>query len=307
MRIRRRFLGTSDLGTSLPRGTPVVQARRLRLTIRGRVVCDGIDLDVTAGELLVLAGPNGAGKSTLLGALAGDLRPSAGETILFGRPAWRWTPIELARRRALLPQRVSVTFPFTVEQIIRMGRAPWARTPAEDDDDRIVREVLERYEIGHLSGRAYTTLSGGEQARVAMARVDAQRTSLVLLDEPTAALDIRHQQLVLQRARALAADGAAVVVVLHDLNQAGWCADRIALLDEGRVATLGPVNSVLTPGTLSAVYRYPIEVHQRSGTSSPLVIPKVPDRVHPGTRSACATSPQNIQEHYQHTKEHLPI
>ncbi len=138
-----------------------------------------------AGEVLALVGPNGAGKSTLLAALAADLPAAAGVVRVCGRPAADWPAAELALRRAVLPQSAALSFPFAVEDVVRMGRAPWAGTRLADDDDRIVRESMAATEVADFAVRPFSALSGGERARVALARVLAQRAPLLLLDEPT--------------------------------------------------------------------------------------------------------------------------
>jgi iron complex transport system ATP-binding protein len=240
----------------------------------GRAVVSGIDLEVRAGEVVALVGPNGSGKSTLLAALARDLPLTAGAVTLDGAPLHGWTPTELAMRRSVLPQHPIVTFPFTVGQIVRMGRAPWAGTEHAADDDRAVVAALDETDVRLFRRRQYTSLSGGEQARVMLARVLAQHTQLLLLDEPTAALDLHHQEMVLETIRSRATAGDAVLVVLHDLGSAGACADRIALLSEGHLAACGPPSDVLDPGLLSEVYRHDVEVITHPATGELLVLPR---------------------------------
>lgn len=270
----RWFAGRSrTLPGPVAEGTAYARARGLGVRLGGRTVLDGVDLEVTAGRVLALVGPNGAGKSTLLAALAADLPATAGEVRIDDRPAPAWTAPELALRRAVLPQSAALSFPFTVEEVVRMGRAPWAGTPREDEDGAAVAEAMAATEVAGFAGRPFSALSGGERARVALARVLAQRAPLLLLDEPTAALDLRHQELVLRVCRERAAAGAAVAVVLHDLGLAGAYADRAALLHDGTVAAQGPPAEVFEAELLSRVYRQPVEVigHPRTGT--PLVMP----------------------------------
>ncbi|MFJ5288719.1 heme ABC transporter ATP-binding protein [Streptomyces sp. NPDC088348] len=231
---------------------------------------------VRAGELLALVGPNGAGKSTLLAALAADLPATEGAVRVDGRPAASCPAAELALRRAVLPPSADLSFPFPVEEVVRMGRAPWAGTERADDDDQAVTDAMAAAEVGGLAVRPFPSLSGGERARVALARVLAQRAPLLLLDEPTAALDLRHQELVLRICRERAAAGCAVVVVLHDLGLAAAYADRAAVLHEGRIAADGPPSRVFTTELLSRVYRQPVEVLPHPGTGAPLVIPERP-------------------------------
>ncbi|PJI93723.1 heme ABC transporter ATP-binding protein [Luteimicrobium subarcticum] len=267
---------TADDGlppSSHPAGTLLAQVTGVRLERGGRLVLDDADLAVRAGEVHALLGPNGAGKSTLLGVLTGDLVPEAGTVTVDGREVGAWHPTGLARRRAVLLQQVTVSFPFTAEEIVRMGRAPWARTAAEDDDDDAVASAMAAVDVTHLAARTVPSLSGGERARVALARVLAQRTGVLLLDEPTAALDLGHQELVLQLAREHARAGGAVVVVVHDLGLAAAYADRVTVVSEGRVRACGPTREVLTASLLSDVWRFPVEVLEHPHGGAPLVVP----------------------------------
>ncbi|QXE37186.1 heme ABC transporter ATP-binding protein [Streptomyces sp. GMY02] len=263
-----------SLPAPVPSGTPLVEARDLHVRLGQREVLAGVGLAARAGEVLALVGPNGAGKSTLLAALAADLRPDRGEVRIDGRPAQEWSAPELALRRAVLPQAAALSFPFPVAEVVRMGRAPWAGTPLEDEDETAVAAAMAATEVTGFAARPFSALSGGERARVALARVLAQRAPLLLLDEPTAALDLRHQELVLRICRERAAAGDAVVVVLHDLGLAAAHADRAAVLHEGGVAAEGPPAEVFGAGLLSRVYRQPVEVLPHPRTGVPLVIPE---------------------------------
>ncbi|RBM15910.1 heme ABC transporter ATP-binding protein [Streptomyces sp. PT12] len=284
--MRRRLARVLAGGGPAPPDAPVpgltlAAAKGLTVRLGGRTVLDGVDLGVAAGEVLALVGPNGAGKSTLLAALAADVAPDEGEVTLAGRPAHAWRAPELAMRRAVLPQMSTLAFPFTVSEVVRMGRAPWARTPAREEDDAAVAEAMEDAEVTAFHDRPFAALSGGERARVALARVLAQRAPLLLLDEPTAALDLRHQELVLRVCRERAARGPGVVVVLHDLGLAAAWADRAAVLDGGRIAADGSPADVLTEELLSAVYQHPVEVLPHPRTGARLVVPRRPGRPAP--------------------------
>jgi iron complex transport system ATP-binding protein len=257
-----------------PSGAVLVAAEGVVVELGGRRILDGVDVAVHAGEVVALVGPNGAGKSTLLGVLSGDLAPSAGRVVVDGTDVKGWRDHELALRRAVLPQQVAVSFAFRVVDVVRMGRAPWAGLPDDERDDDIVRESLVRTDALHLAPRSFPSLSGGERARVALARVLAQRTQVVFLDEPTAALDVHHQELVLEQARACADRGDAVVVVLHDLGLAAAHADRVVVIADGRVVADGGPGDVLRPELLSAVYHHDIEVFHHPVTGELLVLPR---------------------------------
>jgi iron complex transport system ATP-binding protein len=268
-----RWSRRPELPERVPDGGALVASAGLGVELSGRSVLADVDVEVRAGELLALVGPNGAGKSTLLAALVGDVAPCAGSVLVDGRAPGEWSHVELAMRRAVLPQHVAVSFPFEVRDVVRMGRSPWAGTPREDDDDEIVRVALAEADVTDLRRRRVPTLSGGERARVALARVLAQDTQLLLLDEPTAALDVHHQELVFDVARARVRRGDGVVTVVHDLGLAAAHADRVALLAQGRLVAAGPPAEVLRPELLSEVYRHEIEVVAHPVTGALLVLP----------------------------------
>lgn len=253
-------------------GVISLRAQGVSVELGGRRVVDSVNLEVPGGVVLALVGPNGAGKSTLLSVLSGERAPSWGGVYLNNRPIRDIDSLELARLRAMLTQDNAVSFPFLVGQVVEMGRSPWVHTGDHDKDTAVIAEALERTDVSHLLGRRFTQLSGGERARVSLARVLAQDTPVVLLDEPTAALDLRHQEDVLRIARELAREGRAVVVVLHDLSLAGAYADRVALLENGRLRALGTPLEVLTEQLVSDVYRVPVEILVRDGR--PLVLPR---------------------------------
>lgn len=254
-------------------GEAVITARGIRVRRDEREILSEIDLDVRAGEVLALVGPNGAGKSTLLSVLSGDLKPNDGTVELLGRPVGAYRALELARRRAVLTQANAVSFPFRVIEIVQMGRSPWLRTAELAEDQLAVMTAIEVTDITHLLGRRFTSLSGGEQARVSLARVLAQTTPIVFLDEPTASLDLRHQEEIMRLARHLAADGRAVVVVVHDLSLAGAYADRIALLDHGRLDAVGTPLGVMTADRVGRVYGLEVQIHRLGASDRPIVLP----------------------------------
>ena len=251
--------------------TARLECRGVGYRLGSRWLVSDVTLTAEPGEVLALAGPNGAGKSTLLGLLAGDLRPSAGQVLLGGRDVQTYAAPELARLRAVLPQTSVVSFAFTARQVVELGRAPWCRGPG-GDDAAAVDAAMAAVDVAALADRTYLSLSGGEAARVCFARVLAQDTPVVLLDEPTASLDLRHQVRAMVVARRLAAEGRAVVAVLHDLNLSAAHADRIALLAHGRLAAVGAPAEVLTEAGLSAVYGHPVAVVAHPHRNRPLVL-----------------------------------
>jgi iron complex transport system ATP-binding protein len=240
-------------------------ATGVSVTLGGSRILDDVDLTCPGGELVALVGPNGAGKSTLLAALAGDLPLESGAVELDGVPVRERSARELARSRAVLPQRQTLAFGFPVREVVRMGRSPWHRTERAADDERVIDQALQRAGVDDLAARLFPTLSGGEQSRTSFARILAQQTPVLLLDEPTAALDIRHQEAVLSVAREAARAGSAVVVVLHDLSLAAAYADRVVVLSRGRLRATGPPGEVLTSGLLTEVYEHPVEVVEHRG------------------------------------------
>ncbi|GGD90388.1 heme ABC transporter ATP-binding protein [Microbacterium murale] len=254
-----------------------VRLRSAEVTVRvagGRAILEDASIDVNPGEIHALVGPNGAGKSTLFGVLAGDIAPETGAVEIDGRSITDIRPRELARTRAVLLQENAVSFPFSAEQVVRMGRAPWARTEYENDDDTLIAAAMSAMEIDGLAQRSVSSLSGGERARVAIARVLAQATPIMLLDEPTASLDLKHHEDVMRLARATADAGTAVAVVLHDLNAALAHADRLTLLASGRVIASGPPAEVLTAERIAEVYGQAVDVFPHPITGVPLVVPR---------------------------------
>jgi iron complex transport system ATP-binding protein len=260
--------------------TPAVQRgaelRAVTVEVAGRRILDRVDLQVGPGELVALIGPNGAGKSTALSVLAGDLPPTAGTALIDGVEAHRLRPIELGRRRAVLLQQKGVSFSYPVREVVAMGRTPWARTPEASRDDERIADALARTGVEHLVDRDVTTLSGGELARVSLARVLAQDCPIVLLDEPTDALDLGHREQVLSLAAELARGGGAVLAVLHDLDLAAAYADRVVLLHDGRVVAEGRPEEVLTASRIGDVYDHPVEVVPHPSSGVPLVLPVRP-------------------------------
>lgn len=242
-------------------------------------VVQQLSLEANPGEVLGLIGPNGVGKSTLLRAMARLLRPSHGKVVLAEGDIWHTSPRDVARKLAFAPQANNGEhWPATIEQIIALGRAPhrgWF-LPMTAKDQEATDRALTMVGLDHLRGRIATELSGGEQQRVVLGRVLAQEPTVLLLDEPTSHLDLKYQTDILGLARRLAhQDNLTVVVSLHDLNLAAIYADRLALLSEGQLVSVGSPREVLTSETLSEVYGVPIIVMQHPLWGTPMVMPDV--------------------------------
>ncbi|MET3962947.1 iron complex transport system ATP-binding protein [Marmoricola sp. OAE513] len=268
---------------------PALSLRGIEVTLGGSPVLCGVDLDVHRGEVLALVGPNGAGKSTLLAVASGDVDADAGSVSLLGEDLGNLAPKRAARLRSVLLQEQRIAFGFTGYEVVEMGRTPWYRHPEEERDEIAIDLAMRRTDVVEFAERRYPTLSGGEKSRVSLARVLAQEAPVVLLDEPTAALDIRHQEQVLATARDLARTGASVVVVLHDLSLAAAWADRICVMSRGEVRALGTPREVLVEDVLDEVYQHPLQVVEHAGGL--LVVPRREHLVDPGSTSQPSTRP----------------
>jgi iron complex transport system ATP-binding protein len=242
---------------------------------RRRALAD-VTLEVEPGRLLGVIGPNGSGKSTLVRVLAWLRRPDAGEVRLDGRPLAGIGARERARRIAVVPQETHVAFPIRVRDLVLLGRAPYTGGFGWESaaDLRIVEEAMARAEVSALAERRLDELSGGERQRAVVARALAQEPRVLLLDEPTASLDLRHAVLLLDLLKDLARDrGLAVAVVLHDLNLAAMYCDRLALLSQGRLHAAGPPSEVLAYRDLCAVYGTDLYVAPNDVTGQIVVLP----------------------------------
>lgn len=247
---------------------------RVGMTLGGRRVLDDVGASFAPGRVTAVLGPNGAGKSTLAGVLAGLTRPDAGAAALDGQPVLAIPARERARRIGYLPQAAQVHWDLRVGELVALGRLPH-RGPfaAPDEADRAaVAAALEATDTARFMGRSMATLSGGEAARVHLARVLAGTPDWIIADEPLEGLDPAHRLDVLDRLRAAASAGAGVVVILHDLSHAARAADDALLLDGGRIVAAGPAAGVLTPERLAAVYGVRFFVG-RDGQGAPLLVP----------------------------------
>ncbi|WP_135257299.1 ABC transporter ATP-binding protein [Thermus caldilimi] len=238
-----------------------LEARGLGVGYRGRPVLWDLDLRVASGEVVALLGPNGAGKTTLVRTLLGLLPPLAGGVYLEGQPLARYPRPLLARRLAYVPQAHQGVFPFTVEEVVLMGRTahlgPFA-LPSARDRER-AWQALEALGIAHLAHRPYTEVSGGERQLALLARALAQEAEVLILDEPTSYLDFGNQLRVLDQIRFLKEQGKAVLFSTHQPEHAREVADRVLLLGQGEVLGEGPPGTLLTPERLAQLYRVPPE------------------------------------------------
>lgn len=233
----------------------LVSVRGLRVRRGPRVVLDGVDLDVRPGDRLAVLGPNGAGKSTLLKALAG-LLPTDGALTIGGRPGRELSHAERARLVAYVPQHSALEAPIPVADVVAQGRFAYGGSlsrPSARDRDAIA-DAMRLVDVGAIADRPFSRLSYGERRRVLLARALATEAPLVLLDEPTAALDVGHALALFEVLADLANAGRALIVVLHALQEALMFADRALLIDEGRPVAAGPTREVLSPEHVRAVY-----------------------------------------------------
>ncbi|WP_428469743.1 heme ABC transporter ATP-binding protein [Photobacterium minamisatsumaniensis] len=261
-----------------------IDASGLNLKLGDKVLLDDLAIQIKSGELTALLGPNGAGKSTLLKVLCGE-QESTGHVSFFGKNRATWPPAELAKHLGVLPQHSNLTFAFTAQEVVELGGLPLALTNRETVS--IAKEKMAQVDVTNLSCRLYPTLSGGEKQRVHFARVLTQLSRageqcILMLDEPTSALDLAHQHKTLQVAKSLAKSGAAVIIVIHDLNLAAQYADRLVILNEGKIQADGCPKDALTAKTIERVYGWPVCITHHPIDNYPIVL---------------ATSSHEIEEH----------
>ncbi|MER8547358.1 heme ABC transporter ATP-binding protein [Mesorhizobium sp. M0684] len=259
----------------------MIEARDVSVAIGGKRIVANVDFEARPGEIAAIVGPNGSGKTTFLRALSGDLGYS-GEVTVNGRNLSAMKPLEAATLRAVLPQATTLSFPFTVREIVRLGLVGGRSGALPGEDQRLPERALARVDLDGFAGRFYQELSGGEQQRVQLARVLCQVWAPVLdgkprylfLDEPVSSLDIKHQLIIMDIARDFARRGGGVVAILHDLNLTAMYADRIFVMHRGRLAATGSPQQVLSDELIEKVFDCRLKVGVLPAANMPFVLPQ---------------------------------
>lgn len=255
-----------------------MEVHSVSYSVKGRQLVNNISLRLNEHKLLAIVGPNGAGKSTLLKLLTRELNPTAGTVYFGGKNLREYSHLELARKRAVLSQQNKLSLPFEVQEVVMMGRYPFHKNAPEEADYMIVEECLRRVDMLGFAKRTFTTLSGGEQQRVqlakSLAQIWSQKGAFLFLDEPTNGLDLRHQYLALEIAKELTRKGWGVVAVLHDLNMAMYYADEVLMLQKGTVRSLGKPEDVFTPDRIMEVFDVAVALVKRPDTNEVVIVPK---------------------------------
>jgi len=254
-----------------PDGPAGIDASGVTVDLGGQRVLDGVDLRATPGELVGLVGPNGAGKTTLLRTVNGTLAPDAGTVRVGGDDVGALSARERSRRVATVPQDTSVGFAFDVRTVVEMGRHPHRPRLGADPDPDAVDRAMERVGVTDLAERSVGAVSGGERSRVLLARALAQDADVLVLDEPTASLDIGHQVATLDLTREIVDEGRTAVAAVHDLNLAARFCDRLVVLADGRIRARGPPETVLGRDTLRSTFDVAAAVDDHPTTDAPLV------------------------------------
>ncbi|HTN17436.1 MAG TPA: heme ABC transporter ATP-binding protein [Chitinophagaceae bacterium] len=260
----------------------MLNVQNIQYRISQSLSLSDISFDMEAGEMVVILGANGAGKSTLLNIITGSVKMNSGSVLINKLPIQYWKSKELATFAAVMQQQNPLQLPFTVYEVVMMGRYPHFKRKETEDDAAIVNEVLHKTGIQHLKQRNYLTLSGGEQQRVHLARVLAQISGTrrdepcyLFMDEPSNNLDIRHQHGALGIAKTFAREGNCVLAVLHDLNLALQYADKIILLKNGKMKGFGIPSDIMTEESISEVYDLPLSIFHPPMGKHPMVMPLV--------------------------------
>ncbi|WP_135606016.1 heme ABC transporter ATP-binding protein [Methanococcoides sp. NM1] len=259
----------------------MLEIKDLSVSYGSRKILNNLNISAEKGEFLGIIGPNGSGKTTLVKAIINVLKPESGDITLNGRSIKHMSSTEIARHIAVVSQVFSINFEFAVKDIVMMGRTPYIKGKECHEDFDIVEESMKKTKTDFLKDRMVTQLSGGELQRVIIARALAQQTDILLLDEPTSHLDITNQIDILNLVKKESRKGKLIIAVVHDLNLAAYYCDKIALLRDGKLMSLGTPAEVLTPEIIGKVYNLPVEVVTNEITNSLYVIPKLEPLAHP--------------------------
>jgi len=254
----------------------MLSIKDLKVNVAKKEILSGINLEVKAGEVHAIMGPNGSGKSTLLKVMAGILKSQTDQLDILNRPMDKYSRKSLARTIAFVPQMIPTDFPFTVTEIVLMGRSPYLGMLGleQEKDLEIAKQALSFTGVEHLAHRKLDQLSGGEQQRVFVAKAICQEPEIILLDEPTASLDLAHQVRLMDLMEKLKNErGITVVMVSHDVNLAAMYGDRLLLLNKGEIIRLGAPKEVLTFQTLEQVYGCTLLVDESPLGKTPRVTP----------------------------------
>ncbi|ANT52266.1 heme ABC transporter ATP-binding protein [Mesorhizobium amorphae] len=259
----------------------MIEARDVSVAIAGKPIVAGVDFEARPGEVAAIVGPNGSGKTTFLKALSGELSYT-GSIALNGRDMSVMKAVEAATQRAVLPQATTLSFPFTVREVVKLGLVGGRSGVLPGEDARLPERALARVDLEGFAGRFYQELSGGEQQRVQLARVLCQVWAPVLdgkprylfLDEPVSSLDIKHQLIIMNIARDFARRGGGVIAILHDLNLTAMYADRIHVMHRGRLAAAGAPQDVLSDELIEKVFDCRLKVGVLPTGNVPFVLPQ---------------------------------
>lgn len=259
----------------------MIQVRDVEFSYGKQEVLKGISFCMEKGEFVCVLGANGCGKTTLLKSILAFLTPQHGQVLLYGKDIHQMDERERARKIAYIPQYHTPPFPFTVRDVVLMGRTPHLSRICRPTEKycRIADESMERLGIAHYANKSYTALSGGQRQMVVIARALAQQPDLLIMDEPTASLDFGNQYLVLAQVKKLAREGMGVLMVTHNPDHAFYCADRIIAMEDGKILSMGDAGKVINEAVMKAVYHMPVKVRSVSlgeGLDATICIP-VPD------------------------------
>ncbi len=253
-----------------------IRLQKVTFAYQNKPVFKNLDLEIAAGEFVGIIGPNGVGKSTLLKIMAALYTPSEGNYLLFNQPLKNWKRKEIAKQIGYVPQNVDLTFPFTVHQVIEMGRYPYFKGLIGSDPNgtHFVEKAIALTDLTGLEQRLFSSLSGGEKQRVIIASVLAQNTPILLLDEPTASLDLKHQIAILKMLKQLSQnEQKTIVLVTHEINLAAQFCDRLFLLNDGQIVKAGAPAEVLQFNLIQQVYGVNVYIDINPFTHSIYILP----------------------------------